>query len=82
MEDVLTPYLFAFSFLVAWADQIDGSTLGADDSMVWMPSGEVDDPAINYYVRDKDQMNLSQQMFARSGVHDDGLKYPVFQYFL
>lgn len=68
------------TFLVAWADQIDGSPLGADDSMVWMPSGEVDDPAINYYVRDKDQMNLSQQMFARSGVHDDGLKYPVFQF--
>ena len=68
------------TFLVAWADQIDGSPLGADDSMVWMPSGEVDDPAINYYFRDKDQMNLSQQMLARSGVHDDGLNYPVFQF--
>ena len=43
------------TFLVAWADQVDGSPLGSDDSMVWMPSGLADDPAVTYYVRDKDQ---------------------------
>ncbi|MFT5622126.1 MAG: hypothetical protein ACI9FZ_000045 [Bacteroidia bacterium] len=68
------------TFLVAWADQINGSPLGSDESMVWMPSGKENDPAINYYVRDKDQNNLNQLMLARSGVHDDGLDYPVFQF--
>jgi len=68
------------TFLVPWADQVDGSPLGADDSMVWMPSGEAGDPAVTYYVRDKDQTNLRQEIFARSGANDDGLEYPVFQF--
>ena len=68
------------TFLVAWADQIDGSPLGSDESMRWMPSGEVDDPAVSYYVRDKNQENLRQEMLARSGAYDDGLEYPVFQF--
>ena len=68
------------TFLVAWADQIDGSPLGSDESMRWMPSGEVDDPAVSYYVRDKNQENLRQEMLARSGAYDDGFEYPVFQF--
>lgn len=68
------------TFLVPWADQIDGSPMGADDSMVWMPSGEVEDPAVTYYVRDKDQTNLRQETLARSGLYDDGFEYPVFQF--
>ena len=68
------------TFLVAWADQIDGSPLGADESMRWLPAGIVDDPAVSYYVRDKDHTNPRQEMLARSGVHDDGLEYPVFQF--
>lgn len=68
------------TFLVAWADQVDGSPLGADASMRWMPSGTAEDPAVTYYVRDKDQSNLRQETLARSGTHDDGLQYPVFQF--
>lgn len=68
------------TFLVPWADQVDGSPLGADASMVWMPAGSVDDPAVAYYVRDKDQTNLRQETLARSGVHADGFEYPVFQF--
>ncbi|MGJ8648942.1 MAG: PQQ-dependent sugar dehydrogenase [Opitutaceae bacterium] len=68
------------TFLVPWCDQVDGSPLGADESMVWMPSGAVDDPAVTYYVRDKNQMNLVQETLARSGASDDGFKYPVFQF--
>ena len=65
---------------MAWADQVDGSPLGADASMRWMPSGTTEDPAVTYYVRDKDQSNLRQETLARSGTHDDGLQYPVFQF--
>ena len=68
------------TFLVAWANQIDGEPLGADASMRWMPSGEPDDPAVNFHVRDKDQANLRQETLARSGEHDDGFEYPVFQF--
>ena len=68
------------TFLVAWADQINGSPLGADASMRWMPSGEPDDPAVNFHVRDKDQANLRQETLARFGEHDDGFEYPVFQF--
>jgi hypothetical protein len=68
------------TFLVAWADQIDGSPLGADASMRWMPSGEPNDPAMTFFVRDKNQENLSVQTLARSGKHDDGFEYPVFQF--
>ena len=68
------------TFLVAWANQIDGSPLGADASMRWMPSGDVNDPAVNFYVRDKDQTNLRQETLARSGEHDDGFVYPLFQF--
>lgn len=68
------------TFLVAWADQIDGSRLGADASMRWLPSGGVGDPAVRFYVRDKNQENLRQETLARSGGYDDGLEYPVFQF--
>lgn len=68
------------TFLVPWADQIDGSPLGADVSMRWLPSGEADDPAVTFYVRDKDQTNLRQETLARSGEHDDGFEYPLFQF--
>lgn len=68
------------TFLVPWCDQIDGSPLGADESMVWMPAGASEDPPLTYYVRDKDQTNLRQETLARSGVYDDGFEYPVFQF--
>ena len=68
------------TFLVAWCDQVDGSSLGADASMVWMPAGSLQDPAVSYYVRDKDRTNLRVETLARSGIHADGFKYPVFQY--
>jgi hypothetical protein len=68
------------TFLVAFADQVDGSPLGSDLSMRWMPSGLPDDPAVTFYFRDKYQNNLNQQTLARSGLNDDGFAYPVFQF--
>jgi hypothetical protein len=68
------------TFLVAWADQTDGSPLGADASMRWMPAGDASDPAVTFYVRDKNQENLTVQTLARAGPHADSFAYPVFQF--
>ena len=68
------------TFLVPWCDQVDGTELGADDSMRWLPEGNLADPAVTFYVRDKDQTNLRQETLARTGAYDDGFEYPVFQF--
>lgn len=68
------------TFIVPFCDQIDGSPLGADASMRWVPAGTSGEPAVTFYVRDKDQTNLRTETLARSGPHADGFMYPVFQF--
>lgn len=68
------------TFLVAFADQIDGAPLGADASMQWLPHGSPEDPARSFYVRDKDQNNLRTELLALTGPYADGFVYPVFQF--
>lgn len=68
------------TFIVPFANQTDGEPLGADASMQWMPAGDDEDPAVTFYVRDKDGTNLRSETLARSGPHADGLAYPVFQF--
>ncbi|MGF1484349.1 MAG: PQQ-dependent sugar dehydrogenase [Opitutales bacterium] len=68
------------TFIACFADQDTGEPLGADASMRWVPDGDSEEPAVTYWVRDPDRSNPRQETVARSGPHDDGYIYPVFQF--
>jgi len=68
------------TFAFTRSDQTTHAVLEANDSLTWVPFGDMNDPAYSIRFRDKDNTNPTSRTIARSGTHDDGLVYPVAQY--
>ncbi len=68
------------TFAFTMSNQTNGAVLDANDSLTWIPYGNVDDPAYSIYFRDRNGMNPRIEAPTRSGDGSDGLVYPVAQY--